>query len=115
MRDDGSGLLINVSRAISQASDKTATAKAIRDEINECRALKLLSADLPDNKKQKGDHGSRNQMVALERYQQEFIEFAIQKNVLQFGSFKLKSGRSSPYFFNAGLFSCGHSLHILGR
>jgi len=38
-------------------------------------------------------------------YQQKFIEFAIQRNVLRFGEFTLKSGRTSPYFFNAGLFN----------
>ena len=47
-------------------------------------------------------------------YQQEFIEFAVKQNVLQFGVFKLKSGRTSPYFFNSGLFSSGESLARLG-
>ena len=53
--------------------------------------------------------------MALEPYQEEFIKFAMYKHVLQFGSFTLKSGRISPYFFNAGLFSCGQSLYSLGR
>ncbi len=43
-------------------------------------------------------------------YQQEFIRFALDRNVLKFGEFTLKSGRISPYFFNAGLFNDGHSL-----
>ncbi len=47
-------------------------------------------------------------------YQQEFLEFAIRKGVLRFGSFTLKSGRQSPYFFNAGLFDSGRSLARLG-
>ena len=47
-------------------------------------------------------------------YQRKFIEFAIQKNVLKFGEFTLKSGRVSPYFFNAGLFDDGHSMANLG-
>ncbi len=48
-------------------------------------------------------------------YQREFIEFAIAKGVLRFGSFTLKSGRQSPYFFNAGLFNTGAMLAALGR
>lgn len=50
----------------------------------------------------------------LKPHQCEFIEFAIQKNVLKFGEFTLKSGRVSPYFFNAGLFDDGLSLAKLG-
>ena len=48
-------------------------------------------------------------------YQREFIEFAIRKEVLRFGDFKLKSGRISPYFFNSGLFNSGGSIARLGR
>ncbi len=48
-------------------------------------------------------------------YQRDFIEFAIQQNVLKFGEFTLKSGRTSPYFFNAGLFNSGKSLAQLGK
>ena len=40
----------------------------------------------------------------MKPYQKEFIEFALEKQVLKFGEFTLKSGRTSPYFFNAGLF-----------
>ena len=43
-------------------------------------------------------------------YQREFIEFALAQGVLRFGSFTLKSGRQSPYFFNAGLFNTGKRL-----
>lgn len=53
--------------------------------------------------------------ASLKPYQQAFIEFAIQKNVLKFGEFTLKSGRQSPYFFNAGLFDDGLSLSKLGQ
>lgn len=53
--------------------------------------------------------------ASLKPYQQEFIEFAIQKNVLKLGEFTLKSGRQSPYFFNAGLFDDGLSLSKLGQ
>ncbi|APZ43677.1 orotate phosphoribosyltransferase [Acidihalobacter ferrooxydans] len=48
-------------------------------------------------------------------YQQEFLEFAIDRGVLRFGEFTLKSGRISPYFFNAGLFNTGEALARLGR
>ena len=46
---------------------------------------------------------------------QEFIQFAVQKQVLRFGEFKTKAGRLSPYFFNAGLFDDGESLLRLGE
>jgi len=48
-------------------------------------------------------------------YQRDFIRFAIASDVLRFGSFTLKSGRESPYFFNAGLFASGGALARLGR
>ncbi|EGQ8233057.1 orotate phosphoribosyltransferase [Vibrio parahaemolyticus] len=51
----------------------------------------------------------------MKAYQREFIEFALEKEVLKFGEFTLKSGRKSPYFFNAGLFNTGHDLARLGR
>ena len=47
--------------------------------------------------------------------QQQFIEFALQSNVLRFGEFKTKAGRLSPYFFNAGLFNTGSLLDRLGE
>ncbi|PAJ71847.1 orotate phosphoribosyltransferase [Pseudoalteromonas sp. NBT06-2] len=51
----------------------------------------------------------------MKYYQKEFIEFALEKQVLKFGEFTLKSGRTSPYFFNAGLFNTGRDLARLGR
>jgi orotate phosphoribosyltransferase len=48
-------------------------------------------------------------------YQREFLELALRKNALRFGDFTLKSGRISPYFFNAGLFDSGAALDTLGR
>lgn len=51
----------------------------------------------------------------MKAFQKEFIEFAISRQVLKFGSFTLKSGRTSPYFFNAGLFNTGGDLAKLGR
>ena len=49
----------------------------------------------------------------MKEYQKEFIEFALEKQVLKFGEFTLKSGRTSPYFFNAGLFNTGRDLGSL--
>jgi orotate phosphoribosyltransferase len=48
-------------------------------------------------------------------HQREFLDFALATGVLKLGEFKLKSGRMSPYFFNAGLFGSGRSLARLGR
>ena len=51
----------------------------------------------------------------MQKYQKEFLDFAIDVGVLRFGEFTLKSGRISPYFFNSGLFNTGDSLARLGR
>ncbi|WP_263145989.1 orotate phosphoribosyltransferase [Pseudomonas sp. RIT-PI-AD] len=51
----------------------------------------------------------------MQAYQHDFIRFAIERGVLRFGEFTLKSGRTSPYFFNAGLFDSGLALARLGR
>jgi len=48
-------------------------------------------------------------------YQSEFIDLCVQLGVLRFGSFTLKSGRESPYFFNAGLFNTGAAIAAVGR
>ncbi|HEX7396736.1 MAG TPA: orotate phosphoribosyltransferase, partial [Propionibacteriaceae bacterium] len=51
----------------------------------------------------------------MQDYQHDFIAFALAHQVLQFGEFTLKSGRTSPYFFNAGKFNTGVKLAGLGR
>jgi orotate phosphoribosyltransferase len=51
----------------------------------------------------------------MEQYQLTFIDLALRRDALRFGRFTLKSGRESPYFFNAGLFSDGESAAVLGR
>lgn len=117
-----------MSRAISNAVNRGEAARLLRDEINVYRQACVASAhstaegenDNPSKSRKLNEceaetaDGNTN-MENIEDFQKEFLEFAIKMNVLQFGSFKLKSGRISPYFFNAGLFSCGHSLHSLGR
>lgn len=51
----------------------------------------------------------------MKSYKRQFIQFALERQVLRFGEFTLKSGRKSPYFFNAGLFNTGKDLALLGR
>ena len=47
-------------------------------------------------------------------YKREFVEFMVQSDVLKFGEFTLKSGRTSPFFMNAGAYTTGQQLHQLG-
>ena len=51
----------------------------------------------------------------MQPYQRRFIDLALTRSALRFGTFTLKSGRESPYFFNAGLFNDGEALAILGQ
>ena len=108
LRSDASGLLVSVSRGISKAKDMAKAAAELRDDINKCRSLFLEQTASSSS-------SSSSTTVDLEEYQKSFIQFALSRNVLQFGSFKLKSGRISPYFFNAGLFCDGHSMRELSR
>eukprot|EP00934_Nitzschia_sp_Nitz4_P004263 Nitzschia sp. Nitz4//scaffold1_size375055//149571//151561//NITZ4_000260-RA/size375055-augustus-gene-0.672-mRNA-1//1//CDS//3329540997//4253//frame0 len=101
LNDQGTAMLIPVSRGISRAGDPAAAAKELCDKINEVRgALQQESAEPSES---------------ILPYQKEFLEFALKEGVLKFGSFKLKSGRTSPYFFNAGLFATGGALFRLGK
>ena len=97
----GSGLLIPVSRGISKAANPAAAAKELHEKIQEAR-------------KEIVEQGSKSVAEDIAPYQKEFLEFSLSLGVLKFGSFVLKSGRTSPYFFNAGLFASGAALHKLG-
>ena len=50
----------------------------------------------------------------MQEFQQAFLNYVTTNKILKFGDFTLKSGRKSPYFFNAGLFNTGAALDILG-
>ncbi|EGZ13703.1 hypothetical protein PHYSODRAFT_514737 [Phytophthora sojae] len=94
---DGMGLLVPVSRGISKAAEPKQAAEELRDAINAVRKSKVGAA------------------VVAKSSANEFIKFALSFGVLKFGDFTLKSGRKSPYFFNAGLFRTGRALGQLGK
>jgi len=96
---DGMGLLINVSRGISRAPDPAAAAASFCEQINAARSAAGAVVE---------------EAQELQPYQQKFLELALQMEVLRFGEFTLKSGRQSPYFFNAGLFQTGKALAAVG-
>ncbi len=54
-------------------------------------------------------------ITAMQDYQRSFLDLAVSRQALRFGQFKLKSGRDSPYFFNAGMFNDGEAIAVLGR
>jgi uridine monophosphate synthetase len=101
----GTGLLIPVSRGISSSAHPAAAARELCRQIQEIRNQVLLEASATTTQS-----GTR-----IRPYQREFLEFSLQQGVLKFGSFVLKSGRTSPYFFNAGLFASGAALYKLGQ
>lgn len=108
MNESGNNMLIPVSRGISKATDRALAAKELYDKINEVRdAMKVQ----PTTSSEKEDEAIGD----IQQYQTEFLEFSLEEGVLKFGSFVLKSGRTSPYFFNAGLFSSGAALFKLGK
>lgn len=104
---DGTAMLIPVSRGISKAADPAAAAKELVENINKVRS-KIQQG------KTSSSTGSDDTHNTIQPYQKEFLEFSLAEGVLKFGSFTLKSGRTSPYFFNAGLFASGAALFKLG-
>lgn len=102
MNEQGSAMLIPVSRGISQAENPASAAKEFCEKINEVRNNLLKTR-------------SEESEESIRPYQREFLEFSLEQGVLKFGSFVLKSGRTSPYFFNAGLFASGGALYKLGK
>lgn len=100
LNGEGNNMLIPVSRGISRADDPAAAAKELSERINSVRSS--LSNSLASDE-------------SIQPYQRDFLEFSLAEGVLKFGSFVLKSGRTSPYFFNAGLFASGAALFKLGK
>jgi uridine monophosphate synthetase len=107
----GSGLLIPVSRGISQSADPAGTAKEF------CETIRAVRAEVQNKNKAvtEKEPEKATELTTVQPHQKEFIEFCLQQGVLKFGSFVLKSGRTSPYFFNAGLFCSGGALYRLGK
>ena len=106
LRGDGMGMLLPVSRGVSRASDPALAARELRDAINAARAVARTTAT------PKVPFTSANGPSAHAR---SFLSAALDAGVLRFGEFTLKSGRLSPYFFNAGNFRSGSALAALGR
>lgn len=104
---EGTAMLIPVSRGISKAEDPGQAAKELVEKINIVRTKIKEDSSSSSNNNNEAEE-------TIEAYQKEFLEFSLSQNVLKFGSFVLKSGRTSPYFFNAGLFASGAALFKLG-
>ncbi|GBG26141.1 Orotate phosphoribosyltransferase [Hondaea fermentalgiana] len=109
LRADGMGLLVPVSRGIARAEDPKAAAEKFRDLLN---GVRKAAEDAEPAAKRAKTEGAEE---ALEPFQKQFFELALRCEVLKFGKFTLKSGRESPYFFNAGLFNSGSALDGLGE
>jgi uridine monophosphate synthetase len=101
LNKEGSCMLIPVSRGISRADDPAAAAKELSEQIQAAR--------------EQVKNETAAQADSIQPYQESFIKFSLEQGVLKFGSFVLKSGRTSPYFFNAGLFASGAALFKLGK
>lgn len=109
LNEAGTGMLIPVSRGISRAEDKAKAAQELKEGINAAREAVIAA------KSASASAGGSDDEVSVVPYQKEFLEFSLAEGVLKFGSFVLKSGRTSPYFFNAGLFASGGAMYKLGK
>lgn len=121
LNDRGTGMLVPVSRGISQANDPAAAAQKLWEQIQSVRDQVRRLNQEDGNRDSTGQSeaglssGGGSAAGQLAPYQREFLEFSLAQGVLKFGAFTLKSGRVSPYFFNAGLFSSGAALSKLGK
>lgn len=102
LRDDGLGVLLPISRGISTAPDPAAAARDFTAAINRLREERRGASTA-------AAAGAEPSRRALQPFQRDFIDLALSAKVLKFGDFTLKSGRKSPYFFNAGLFNTGRA------
>jgi orotidine 5'-phosphate decarboxylase subfamily 2 len=114
----GTGMLIPVSRGISRAQDPAQVAQDLQLQIQKVVQEVFQEASTTT----KHDTGDQQQQIAtnscnevIQPHQREFLEYSLSQSVLKFGSFVLKSGRTSPYFFNAGLFATGAALFRVGK
>ena len=143
MNARGSGIIIPISRGISTATNPKLAAQTFHQQIQTIRNQRIAEYQNNSNNRSTchstdaagttADSAASSQSIPtppplppqpittttttndqLQDYQKEFIQFSIQQQVLQFGTYTLKSGRRSPYFFNAGLFHTGYALYQLG-
>jgi orotidine 5'-phosphate decarboxylase subfamily 2 len=109
LRGDGMGMLLPVSRGISRASAPGVAAEELRMAINaSVKATAAAAAAAAGS-------AAPPPPITLAPHSHTFLTAAIAADVLRFGSFTLKSGRQSPYFFNAGNFNTGKAVGALGR
>lgn len=109
-QSDKLGLVVPISRGISRHQSPKQAAIEFRDQLN---AARFAAPPPPSKQLRLSTFSSASSNQALLPYQEEFFSLAIEAGVLKFGSFTLKSGRVSPYFFNAGLFNTGKALSTL--
>ena len=105
---------------VDQAGAMADEARCLRDRINVIRANLVETANMKATESEPVVNPactprSAQQQQQQQKQQKQFIEFAVDRKALQFGSFTLKSGRTSPYFFNAGTFASGKCLLAVAR